>query len=128
MRSIQNETIHFDAVRRIALTLPGVEEGTSYGTPAFRVKGKLFLRLHDDGETLVARVDPDERAMLLAASPTSLYLTDHYVNYPWVLVRLPVVTLDDLRERIHDAWRQCAPAKLVADYDARQTEAETGSR
>lgn len=112
-----------DSVRRIALALPGVEEGTSYGTPGFRVKGKLFLRMWEDGETLVARVDPDERAMLLAASPDTLYLTDHYRNAPWVLVHLGVVSAPELQERIEDAWRQSAPVRLVAAC----REGETGS-
>ncbi len=37
----------FDRVRRLALALPGVAEGTFYGTPAFRVGRKYFTRLHD---------------------------------------------------------------------------------
>jgi hypothetical protein len=39
--------------RRIALALPGVEEGPSYGTSGFRVAGKLFARIKEDGVTLV---------------------------------------------------------------------------
>lgn len=103
----------FEDVRRLALGLPGVEEGTSYGTPAFKVKGKLFLRLWEDGETVVARVDPDERDLLLKASPATIFLTDHYRNYPWVLVRLPAVSLSELEERVEDAWRKTAPARLL---------------
>lgn len=40
----------FDTVREIALSLPGVEEGTSYGTAAFRVRGKFLARLREGGE------------------------------------------------------------------------------
>src|SRR6478672_1654675 len=36
------QTITFDTVRRIGLGLPGVEEGTMYGTPALKLKGKLL--------------------------------------------------------------------------------------
>ena len=43
----------FGEVRRIALALDNVEEGTSYGTPAFKVRGELFVRMHQDGESLV---------------------------------------------------------------------------
>lgn len=111
--------VEFTEVRRIAEALPGAEVSTSYGTPAFKVKGKLFLRLHQDGETLVARVAPDERDMLLKASPDTLTLTDHYRNYPWVLVRLATVSLTELEERIVDAWRLTAPPKLVKEYGAR---------
>ena len=34
-------------VRRFALALPGVEEGHSYGTPGFRVRGKFLARLRE---------------------------------------------------------------------------------
>ncbi|HLJ57530.1 MAG TPA: MmcQ/YjbR family DNA-binding protein [Chthonomonadaceae bacterium] len=108
----------FDTVRQIALALPGVEEGSSYGTPGFRVKGKLFLRLQENGEILVARVDPDERAMLLAASPDTLTLTDHYRPHPWILVVLPAVSTEELHERIIAAWALSAPPKLAAQYVA----------
>ena len=116
--------MNFEDVRQIAITLPNVEEGTSYGTPAFKVKGKLFVRLKEDGETLVVKVDPDERDMLLKASPDSLFLTDHYVNYPWVLVRLPVVSREELEERIVEAWRLAVPSKLVDDHRSHTARSE----
>jgi hypothetical protein len=42
-------------VRRLALAFPGVEEGLSYGTPGFRVRGKFLARMKEDGETLVVK-------------------------------------------------------------------------
>ena len=80
--------VTWDTVRQLALALPEVEEGTSYGTPAFRVRGKLFTRLHDSGESIVLRIDPDERTMRMKVDPESYYITDHYLNYPYMLVRL----------------------------------------
>ena len=52
-------------IRRIALSFPGVEEGTSYGTLAFRVSRKFITRLHDEGEAMVMRVPFEEREMLM---------------------------------------------------------------
>jgi hypothetical protein len=79
----------FEALRRMALAFDGAEEGTSYGTPAFFVKGKLFARLREDGESLVVRVaDSAQREELRAGDPEVYFPTDHYLNYPWVLVRL----------------------------------------
>jgi hypothetical protein len=46
----------------------------------------------------VVRVDFDERAELLAADPDVYYLTDHYLKYTSVLVRLSRVTPDVLRD------------------------------
>jgi hypothetical protein len=104
----------FETVRRIALSLPGVEEGPCYGTPAFRVKGKLFARLKEDGETLVLRTDFEAREALLEARPETYFITDHYAGHEWILVRLGAVTRPELEDRITSAWRSRAPARLIA--------------
>ena len=107
----------FEDVRTIALTLPKVDEATSYGTPAFKVKGKLLARLHQDGESLVVKIDPAERAMRMKVDPETFYITDHYLNYPWILVRIASVDPDDLRDLLEDAWRLTAPQRLVSDRE-----------
>ncbi|HEY1341452.1 MAG TPA: MmcQ/YjbR family DNA-binding protein [Bryobacteraceae bacterium] len=103
--------VTFDAVRRIALSLDGVEAGTSYGTPAFKRAGTLFIRLKEDGESLVVRTDFEQRAELLAEDPKTYYITDHYLKYPWVLVRLSRVHRDALTDLINGAWRRAATKK-----------------
>ena len=95
----------FDDVRKIALQFDHVEESTSYGTPAFKLRGKLVARLREDGDTLVVGMDRDQREELLAADPDTYYLTDHYRNYPWILVRLPVVHPDAMRDLLGGAVR-----------------------
>jgi hypothetical protein len=67
--------------RRVALALPGVEEGPSYGTSGFRVSGKLFARIKEDGVTLVVRTDRDTREALLEANPSTFFVTPHYRGY-----------------------------------------------
>jgi hypothetical protein len=109
-----NEPVTFETVRRLAHALPGVEESTSYGTPAFKVRGKLFVRLHQDGESLVISVDFPERAVLMGEQPETFYITDHYLNYQWVLVRLQSVRADQLPDLLRKAWRRAAPKSLVA--------------
>ena len=94
--------INFDTVRNIGLTLPGVEEGTAYGVPALKVNGKLLAcvpanRSAEPG-SLVVRVDFDDRAELLASEPDVYYVTDHYVRYDAVLVRLSRVNPEVLRD------------------------------
>ncbi len=107
----------WESVRQIAGSLPETEEGLSYGTPAFRVHGKLFVRLHESGDTLVVKIDDRERAMRMQADPKAFFITDHYQGYPWVLVRLAAVRRDDLRDLLVDAWRLSAPRKLAAALD-----------
>jgi hypothetical protein len=105
------------AVRVISLRLPEVEEGTSYGTPAFRVRKKFFVRLREDADTIVVKTDYDEREALMEANPDAFYITDHYVGYPMLLVRLSAVALDDLESVIEDSYRRVAPKKLIAKLD-----------
>jgi hypothetical protein len=110
--------VTYETVRELGLVLPGVEETTSYGTPALKVRGKGFTRLKEDYETLVLRTDFLEREHLLRTAPEVFYVTDHYRDYPWVLVRLPHVERAQLGELLADAWRRVAPRRLIAEYDA----------
>lgn len=109
--------VAFQEVRAWALALPGVEEGVSYGTPALRVRGKLFLRLWEDGETLVLKTDEYERDFLLESDPAAFFVTDHYRGYPIVLVRLAAVRPERLRALVVDSWRRHAPRRLVAEWE-----------
>jgi hypothetical protein len=108
---------HLRTVRRLALALPGVEEGPSYGTPGFRVSGKFLARLWEDGETLVVKCGDEERDFRMQADPETFFITDHYRGYPTVLVRLRSVRLGDLRDVLEEAWRRNAPKRVVAEYD-----------
>jgi hypothetical protein len=69
--------------------------------------------MHQDGDALVVRVDPDAREALLGAFPKTFYLTDHYVGHPWMLVRLSAVRTTQLRDVLEDAWRLRAPKRLL---------------
>jgi hypothetical protein len=115
-RSSKTKPVTFETVRQIAQTLPGAQEATSYRTPAFKVKGKLFARLHQDGESLVVGVDFDERAEMMDADPEKFYITEHYLNYPWMLVRLSKVRPDQLRDLLIASWRRAAPRNLLAAF------------
>jgi hypothetical protein len=106
-----------ELVRSMALALPGVEEGVCHGTPAFYVRRKLMLRLWEDGETAVVRFPKEKRAALIDENPDVFSVTDHYRNYPAVLVNLLAVNRELLGRMIEGAWRLQAPRKLVSAYD-----------
>jgi hypothetical protein len=97
--------VTFEQVRKIALALQNVEEGTSYGTAAFKTGGKLLARLKEDGDSLVVGTTFEERDEMLAADPETYYITDHYLKYPWVLVRLSRVSSDAMRDLLGRALR-----------------------
>lgn len=105
--------VTFETVRQLALALPGAEESTSYGTPAFKVKKKLFVRFHQDGESLVVPVDLADRELLMTEQPETFYITDHYLNYPYVLVRLSTIRADQISDVLRLAWRRVAPKSIV---------------
>jgi hypothetical protein len=90
-------------IRKVALSFPGVEEGTSYGTPAFKLKKKLLVRLHQDGKSLVLKVGDATRDHLLQAEPDTFFITDHYCGYPYVLAHLDRLSTDDLRKLFEKA-------------------------
>jgi hypothetical protein len=104
--------VTFEDVRSLSLELPAVEESTSYGTPAFKVRKKLFARLREEGDILVIKVDRDERAALIESEPEIYFMSPHYENYDFVLVRLEAVERDQLREILIESWRLAAPRKL----------------
>ncbi len=104
-------------VRRLALELPGAEEGSSYGTPAWKVKGKLFARIHDSGESVVVKIDFDERDFMMQANPKAFYITDHYANHQMMLVRFSAVGEGEMRELLEQSWRRSAPRRLIAAFD-----------
>ena len=95
-------TTNFDTVRKIGLALPGVEESKAYGSPALKVHGKLLacvpVNRSAEPSSLAVRVGFDDRAELLATAPDVYYVTDHYVGYTAVLVRLSRVRQDVLRD------------------------------
>ena len=99
---------------KLALELPGVTEGTSYGTPALHVRKKFLARLKEDGESVAIKIDFTDRDVLLELDPAAFYLTDHYRPYPAMLVRLKQVRLDLLPRLLEQAWRLQAPKSLVA--------------
>ena len=108
----------WDDVVAIGTRFPGVEVGTSYGTPALRVRGKGMCRLRTDPDALVVRVlDLGDREALLQGEPDTFFTTPHYDGYPYVLVRLEAVTSVQLTELLEDAWRIRAPKRLVKEFD-----------
>jgi hypothetical protein len=112
----KTDPVTFKTVRDIGLLLPDVEESTSYGTPALKMRGKLFARLHQDGYHLVLKCEFLEREMLLHAAPDVFSVTAHYKNYPWILVDLSTVSRDALPDMIERAWCMVANKKQLAQH------------
>jgi hypothetical protein len=113
-------SIDFRAVRAAAAALPDVEETTSWGAPALKVHGTMFvcqaINKQAEPNTLVVRMDIAQRDALIEEDPAVYYLKEHYVGYPCVLVRLSRVHPDALRDLVQTAYRfvNTKPAKRRA--------------
>jgi hypothetical protein len=113
----------FDTVRELGGALPDVVDGTAYGAPALKFGGKLLACVPTnksaDANSIVVRIDPEQRAELLRQEPDVYYITDHYAPHPLVLVRLSKIGHGDLKALLRDARRfilseQKPPVKLTA--------------
>ncbi|HLY70588.1 MAG TPA: MmcQ/YjbR family DNA-binding protein [Puia sp.] len=102
---------HLEIIRKYILQLPGVEEYTCLGTPAFRVNKKLLARLREDGETLVVR--NEERGAWMKKNPSVYFITEHYRNYPNLLINLSKVKNNELKMLLQTAWRSRANKKQL---------------
>jgi hypothetical protein len=110
----------------MALQLPGVTEGTSYGTPALHVKKRFLARLKEDGETMAIRMQFTDRDVLMELDPDVFYLTDHYRPYQAVLVRLKKAPPRLVRQVLQQAWHFQAPPSLTAHEGANASRSMTG--
>jgi len=92
----------------MGLQLPDVEVGVSWGSPALKVRGRMFavIPTHRSAEprSLGVRIPFGERDELLAADPDTYYVKEHYLGYPCVLVRLDRVHPDALQDLLRMAW------------------------
>lgn len=123
----------WDDVRRLALAMPGSTERPAWGSPAWRVKDRLFvwerpLRSRDleelggsapDGPVVAVYVeDLGEKEALVAGDPSVYFTVGHLEGYPIVLGRLDRVPVDELEELVVDSWSLRAPKRLLAGYRA----------
>ena len=111
----------FDDFRKIALAWPEVEDGSSYGTPALKVRNKLLARLREDNDSLVMLgVSQDERDMLIESQPKIFYFTNHYRDYPIVLIRLSKAKRAVVEPLLRRRWRELASKSAVKAFDIKQ--------
>lgn len=114
----------FDLVRKLGLALPDVEEGTMYGAPALKIRGKLLacMASHKSAEpgSLVVRQDFDDRDGLIADDPRVYYVKPHYLGYPSVLVRLALIEREALRDLLRSAWRTVTASAPARGQSARK--------
>ena len=109
MKRVQKRGMGVAAVRRVLLGLPDVVEGRSYGMPSFLLHGRFLARFRDDDTVLVVQLTTiGERDVLMELDEGSFFFTDHYRNYPAVLVRLAEVPPALLGDVLKESWKHVA--------------------
>ena len=108
--------MNYEDFQKLALSFPGVEEAVAYGTPIFKVKGKMMARLTDEPDIVVVKTDPALRSSLVGAAD-AFFVTPHYEPHPLMLVDLKKAAAEDLEYLLERAWRAVASKKSIADFD-----------
>jgi hypothetical protein len=111
MTDIETAFARIEAAAK-ARGLAGIDAGTSYGTPALKVRRKLLVRIKD-AETLVLACPIEMKELLIQAAPEIYYETDHYRGWPAVLIRLSAISDEELGLRIEAAWLAQAGEALL---------------
>ena len=109
--------IYLQFIRQYLATLPGTSEGKCYGTPGFYIQKKLLARLWENG--LVLAVYNDNRDKWMQTDPEVFFITDHYRNYPYVLVSLDKIDPEELKKLLMESWLQRASKTLVKEFQNR---------
>ena len=101
--------------RRLALSLPGAEEGSHFGNTDFRVGGKIFATLSLQREGYgVLLLSPDEQAGMVTDAPEIFSpVPGGWGRKGSTRVLLSKVTPDVLQGALRMAWQRKAPKKLL---------------
>lgn len=124
-----------DEVRRIALSLPETRESPDHFAFSVSVKGKekgyawVWMERVEPKKARVPNPDVlairvanlEEKEALLATGEAHFFTEPHYNGFPAILVRLPLIDVDELRELLIDGWRCQAPKTLVAAWEKAQS-------
>ena len=105
-------------LRKIALSFPEAHEKPSYGRPSYFIAKKFLTRLRDEDDSIVWIVDSiDERDNLIELDPKTYFITEHYRDYPSVLVRIARINETMLKKMLERRFRKIAPKKLLRALD-----------
>ena len=86
---------------KTALSVPGTTEKLYFRKPSIFFGDDFVAVVHDKHEAVVLQTSSIEmRDVMLQAEPELFYITDHYKNWPGILVRLSALDRKTLKALI----------------------------
>jgi len=77
--------------------------------PSFLLNGRFLARFRDDNTVLVLRLATiGDRDVLMQLDPRAFFFTEHYRDYPAVLIRLSAVPRPLFADVVTESWRHNA--------------------
>ena len=104
--------------RRAALAFPEAGEQETWGHPTFRVRGKMFATLSAENDAATVKASREAQAALVGSEPGTFSVPAYVGQHGWVGIRLERVDPEEAVELLDEAWRETAPKRVVAAYDA----------
>jgi hypothetical protein len=105
----------FDDVRRIAMSLPAVEERVTWDVDVtFRVRDRIFVIGGEGSDRVSIKADLETQAELLEMDPQTFAKSAYVGRFGWVTADLARVDEDLLTSLVRDAWRRIAGKTLAA--------------
>ncbi len=109
--------VTIEAIRQLALALPGAEEKMHFDLPSFRLKNKIFATIHEKNNRAMVKLPVIEQSVFCAIDKSIIYP----VPGTWgaggaTFFELDTVTEDVLKDALELAWMAVAPKKMVEEY------------
>jgi hypothetical protein len=114
--------LSWQAAHKLALSLPEAEERDHFGSPSFRVRGKIFAQLSAPGkedECALVKLSSADQAALMMSDPGTFSAVPYWGQHGWTYVRLASIEASILRGLLLQSWRHVVPKKLSATFEAR---------
>ena len=101
----------------LSLDLPEVEDAVSWGQPNLKAHGKMWVWWSPQENAPVFKTTFEERSFLCEVDPDTFFFTNHYRNFPLILVRPERLDLDWARANLIRVWRAQAKKTWLKNWD-----------
>jgi hypothetical protein len=114
----------WQVAKRLALSLPGAQEHDHFGSPSFRVNGKIFAQLSAEEKQekrAVLKLSLADQAALILLDPATFSSIPQWGRHGWTYANLQSIDAVLFQDVLLKSWRQVAPKKLVAAFSTTWT-------